>query len=143
MLELARTHGMVKTKLMKKNEIIRYWIKSSDNDYKTMEYLFKGKNYPWALFVGHIVIEKLLKGYYTKHINCNTPYIHDLLRIADRARLNLSEQQKDFLDTLTSFNIQARYDDYKLKFYKLCTKRFAAKYISKIRKFRIWIKKLL
>lgn len=128
---------------MEKKEIIEYWIKSSDNDYKTMDYLFRGKNYPWSLFVGHIVVEKLLKAYYTKNIDANTPFIHDLLRIADKARLELSEEQKDFLDTLTSFNIKARYDDYKLKFHKICTKKFTTTNIGKIKKFRVWIKKLL
>lgn len=128
---------------MDKKEIIKYWLKSSDNDYQTMEYLFEGKNYPWSLFVGHIVIEKLLKAYYTKNIDTNTPYLHDLLRIAEKAKLELLEEQKDFLDTLTSFNIKARYDDYKLKFYKICTEKFATTHIAKIREFRIWIKKLL
>ena len=128
---------------MDKKGIVKYWIKSSDNDYETMDYLFRGNNYSWSLFVGHIVVEKLLKAYYTKNIDANTPYIHDLLRIADKAKLELSEEQKNFLDTLTSFNIKARYDDYKLKFYKICTEKFTTIYIGKIRKFRIWIKKLL
>ncbi|HBU08172.1 MAG: DNA-binding protein [Omnitrophica WOR_2 bacterium RIFOXYB2_FULL_45_11] len=128
---------------MDKKEIVKYWIKSSDNDYETMDFLFRGNNYSWSLFVGHIVVEKLLKAYYTKNIDANTPYIHDLLRIADKAKLELSEEQKNFLDTLTSFNIKARYDDYKLKFYKICTEKFTTIYIGKIRKFRIWIKKLL
>jgi HEPN domain-containing protein len=128
---------------MDKKEIINFWTKSSDNDYETMVYLYKGKNYPWALFVGHIVIEKLLKSYYVKNIDANTPYIHDLLRIAEKAKLSLSEEQKNFLDTLTSFNIKARYDDYKMKFYSLCTKKFAAEYIAKIKKFRLWIKETL
>lgn len=128
---------------MDRKEIIKYWIKSSDNDYETMEYLFKGKNYPWVLFVGHIVVEKLLKAYYVKNNDINAPYVHDLLRIAEKAKLNLSEEQKNFLDTLTSFNIKARYDDYKLKFYKMCTKKFATEYIAKIKEFRIWIKKTL
>jgi len=128
---------------MDKKEIVKYWVKSSDNDYETMDFLFRGNNYSWSLFVGHIVVEKLLKAYYTKNIDANTPYIHDLLRIADKAKLELSEEQKNFLDTLTSFNIKARYDDYKLKFYKICTEKFTTIYIGKIRKFRIWIKKLL
>jgi len=128
---------------MTKQEIPRYWVKSSDNDYQTMLYLFKGKNYPWALFVGHIVVEKLLKAYYAKNVDANTPYIHDLLRIAEKAKLGLSEERKNFLDTLTSFNIKARYDDYKLKFYKMCTKKFAAEQFAKIKEFRLWIKEML
>ncbi len=118
-------------------------MKSADLDYKTMLYLFKGKNYSWSLFVGHIVVEKLLKAYYVKNIDLNVPHIHDLLRIAEKTNLSLSEEQKDFLDTLTSFNIKARYDDYKLKFHKICKRKFADEYIVKIRKFRTWIKQLL
>lgn len=76
---------------MDKKKIIAYWIKSPDKDCQTMEYLFNGKNYPWALFVGHIVIEKLLKAYYVKTIDSNMPYIHDLLRIAEKAKLDLTE----------------------------------------------------
>ncbi|MBU4268131.1 MAG: HEPN domain-containing protein [Acidobacteria bacterium] len=128
---------------MDKKEIAKYWIKSSDNDFATMNYLYEGKNYPWALFIGHIVIEKLLKAYYTRNIDTNTPYLHDLLRIADKAKLSLSEEQKNFLDTLTSFNIKARYDDYKLKFYTLCTKKFASEHVAKIKEFRLWIKEML
>ena len=128
---------------MNKKEILEYWLKSADIDYKTMQYLFKGKNYSWSLFIGHIVVEKLLKAYYVKNIDANTPHIHDLLRIAGKANLSLSEEQKDFLDTLTSFNIKARYDDYKLKFHRICTRKFADEYIGKIKEFRTWIKREL
>lgn len=128
---------------MDKKEILKYWVHSSDEDYKTMGYLLKGRNYSWTLFVGHIVIEKLLKAYYVKVVDINTPYSHDLLRIAEKANLKLSEEQRDFLDMLTGFNIKARYDDYRLKFYKMCTKRFCVRYVSMIEDFRIWIKELL
>lgn len=128
---------------MNKKEILEYWVKSADIDYKTMQYLYKGKEYAWSLFIGHIVVEKLLKAYYVQNIEVNTPHIHDLLRIAEKANLDLSEEQKDFLDTLTSFNIKTRYDDYKLKFHRMCTREFAEEYITNIRKFRTWIKRKL
>jgi len=40
-------------------DIIDYWVESSNEDYKTMLDLFHTKNYTWALFVGHLVIEKI------------------------------------------------------------------------------------
>ncbi len=49
---------------MTREELIQYWIATSDRDYQTMENLFKSKDYHWALFLGHLVIEKLLKAYY-------------------------------------------------------------------------------
>ncbi|MCG8603545.1 HEPN domain-containing protein, partial [bacterium] len=31
-----------------------------------MEHLFEKEDYHWALYIGHLVIEKLLKAYYVK-----------------------------------------------------------------------------
>ena len=47
-------------------EIIKYWKKSSDQNYATMNNLLKSKDYNWALFIGHLVIEKLLKAHWVK-----------------------------------------------------------------------------
>lgn len=128
---------------MKKKEIINYWIKISDKDYKTMNNLFKSGDYHWALFLGHLVIEKLLKAYFVKKVNRYPPYTHNLLQIATKSNLPVDDEQKDFLDLLTSFNIIARYADYKLKFYKQCTKQFTTLSIDKIKKIRLWLKKLI
>lgn len=36
---------------MNSKELVEYWIKSSDEDYKTMENLYKSKDYTWCLFM--------------------------------------------------------------------------------------------
>ena len=100
-------------------KIVTYWIGSSDKDFDTMNNLFKSKDYHWSLFVGHLVIEKLLKAYFVKNQNEYPPFIHDLRRLAEAANLTLNEEQKLFFDTVTRFNISARYDDYKLNFYNI------------------------
>jgi HEPN domain-containing protein len=82
---------------------------------------FKIKRYNWALFLGHLVIEKLLKAYYVKINSNHPPLIHDLLKLAIKSNLTLTDDQKFVLDNITTFNINARYDDYKLAFYKRCT----------------------
>jgi len=124
-----------------KDELIRYWLLASDKDFRTMQNLFKSKDYHWSLFIGHLVLEKLLKAYFVKHKDQNVPLIHDLFRIAEKADLNLTEEQKDFLDEVTRFNISARYPDYKHKFYKKCTLKFTEKKIEKIKEFRSWLKR--
>ena len=127
---------------MDKKNLISYWVDSSDRDFATMQHLFETKDYHWSLFIGHLVVEKLLKAYYVKNIDQHVPFTHNLLRLADKSNLILSEKQKDFLDTLSSFNIRARYDDYKLEFYKICTKEFTEHWIIQITTFREWIKTL-
>jgi hypothetical protein len=42
-------------------KVISYWVDSSDKDFKTMENLVKSGDFNWAMFLGHLVIEKLLK----------------------------------------------------------------------------------
>ncbi len=106
-----------------------------------MENLFKSKDYHWSLFIGHLALEKLLKAYYVKKKDSHVPLIHDLYRIAEQAELFLNDEQKDFLDEVTRFNISARYPDYKQKFYKKSTKEFTEKNIKKIKEFRQWLKK--
>jgi HEPN domain-containing protein len=108
-----------------------------------MNHLFRSKDYHWSLFVGHLVIEKLLKAYFVKNQNEYPPFIHDLRRLAEAANLTLTEDQKLFFDTVTRFNISARYDDYKLKFYTLCTRDFTREWTKKIEEYRKWIKETL
>ena len=103
--------------------------------------LFKNGHYGWALFLGHLVLEKLLKAVYVKNVDVSIPYTHDLAKLSEKAGLLLTEEQKDLLDEVTTFNIKARYPDYKGRFYKKATKRFADGYVSKIKDFRRWLKK--
>lgn len=54
-------------------DIMNYWLESSDEDYDTMIYMKKGKRNTWCLFLGHLLIEKLLKALYAKN-NRSAPY---------------------------------------------------------------------
>jgi HEPN domain-containing protein len=128
---------------MTKEEVIQFWLESSDKDFQTMDHLYVSGDYMWSLFIGHLVIEKLLKAYYIRTKDENYPMIHNLLRIAEKAGLELNEEQQIFFSTVTSFNINTRYDDYKQSFYQKCTQEFAAIWIKKIKDQRLWIKSQL
>ena len=105
--------------------------------------LYQTKNYSWSLFIGHLVIEKLLKALYLKNKNEYPPLIHDLRRIMEKSDINLTKKQIQIFDTITRFNINARYDDYKDSFNKLCTLEFTNHRINEIKNQRKWIKNLL
>ena len=126
-----------------KNKHLAYWIESAEADYATMLDMFKTKHYSWSLFMGHLVIEKLLKAYYVQEKNEFPPLIHDLRRVGEKAGLVFDEGKKVMVDTITRFNIRARYDDYKSNFYKLCTAQFTEEWLSKIQEVRQWIKTTL
>jgi len=90
-----------------KEKLISFWLESSDRDYKTMTDLYNTGNYHWALFIGHLVIEKLLKALYVKEKSGFPPQIHDLRRLAEKIGISIIEEDKLKLDTITRFNINA------------------------------------
>ncbi len=105
-----------------------------------MTHLFEKGDYTWSLFIGHLVLEKLLKAWYVKNNAKNPIFIHDLVRLAEKGNLILDDDQKDILDTISTFNIRGRYDDYKREFYRKCTTKFTEKWVLSIKEFRKWIK---
>jgi HEPN domain-containing protein len=126
-----------------KENVIKHWISTSEEDLETMIQLYNNKNYSWSLFLGHISTEKLLKAYYVKKHSSHAPFTHNLYRIAELSNLEISDEQADLLDKITTFNINARYDDYKREFYSLCTKEFTEEWIENIKKIQQWIKTML
>jgi HEPN domain-containing protein len=125
---------------MRKEELIKHWVKLSDANYKSMLNMFKSKEYMWSLFIGHLALEKLLKAYFIKVKDKKVPHIHDLYKIAVASELELTEDQKDSLQFITLFNIETRYEDYKREFYKKCTKDFTRDNIKRIKELRKWLK---
>ena len=113
-------------------KIIKYWQKTAEHDYDTMIYLFKGKRYSESLFFGHIILEKILKGLVVRETKEQAPYIHDLVRLQEIAKVELPKEEVKFLNKVNDFNIRARYPEYKLHFYKRCTKEYSKNYFDEI-----------
>ena len=126
-------------------KLINYWIESSDRDYVSMKKNFETEQYTWALFIGHLVLEKLLKAIYAK-VNKDNPYppkVHNLNILAERCNIELDEKKTKILMTCNSFNISARYEDYKNEFYEKCTKEYTTEQIKNIEEVRKWLKEIL
>lgn len=87
------------------------------------------------------MIEKLLKAYFVQQKNEYPPYIHNLLRLAELSGLNMTDKRKRNFAAVTAFNINARYDDYKMSFQKQCTPEFTGKWIKIMKDLRLWIQK--
>jgi HEPN domain-containing protein len=124
-------------------KVYNHWILRSDQDFETMINLYNSKDYHWALFMGHLVIERLLKAEIVKVTQAHAPYLHDLRRLSKLSLMDFSDEQKKILDTITTFNLNARYDDYKQDFYKKCTSTYADIWIVKIKEMQQWIKSKL
>ncbi len=63
--------------------------------------------------------------------------------MAEKSGLTLNEKEKHQLATITAFNINAKYDDYKMSFNKRCTPDFTEDWINKLKALRTWLHKLV
>ena len=115
---------------------INYWVESADNDLSASISLFNSGKYDWCLFVGHLVLEKLLKALFVlSNHNKIPPKTHNLNKLATLSKLELSEEQTLFRDEVNDFNLEVRYPEYKREFYKICSREFTEIYFSKIQDF--------
>jgi AbiV family abortive infection protein len=122
-------------------EVVKYWRTASKEDFDSAEILFENKKYHHALFFCHLSIEKTLKAIIVKSTKTAPPLIHDLVRLAEKAKLPLNDSQMNELAEITTFNIEARYDDYKLSFRKKAKRRFSLKYLEKTKEILQWLSK--
>jgi predicted nucleotidyltransferase/HEPN domain-containing protein len=110
---------------------IKYWSDSSKYDFSAAKILFENGRYNHALFFCHLSLEKKLKAIIVKKLNISPPYMHDLVRLAEKAYIAMNDFMRVELAEISTFNIAARYDDLKLNFAKKANKRFAGKYYKK------------
>jgi len=120
---------------------VEYWLTESEKDLPVAESMLANGHYNWSLFVGHLVLEKLLKAIYVKEHQKLAPRIHDLVKLAKSINLNLSGQQLVFLSEVSDFNMESRYPDEKNQFLKQCNREFAEKYLKQIKEMYSWLKK--
>ena len=115
---------------MTRQQALKNWVFKADKDVETAEDLFNLHRYDWCLFIWHLAVEKIIKAKLMSD-NVDFPYIHDLLRLAKLAKIPLDETLTKELAEITTFNLDARYDEYKLKFYKKATKEYTKEWKEK------------
>lgn len=120
---------------------VQYWLSQSDNDLPVAQSLFEKGHYTWCLFIGHLVLEKILKAFYVKEHQKTAPRIHDLVKLAKATSLTFSDEQLIFLSEVSDFNMEGRYPDEKHQFAGRCNKEFATDYLKRIKEMRLWLKK--
>ena len=122
---------------------VDYWKKSAKHDLETAEALIKAKKFGWALFLGHLVLEKILKALFVKKKEVFPPKTHNLVLLLKEAEIEIEDDELDFFEEVNTFNISTRYPDDQLKFYKICTEEFTLEKFKGIKEKYRWLKKKL
>lgn len=90
---------------------IEYRDFGAEEDLAAARSLLEKKHFRHALFFAHLAIEKMLKAHVTRETKTIPPRTHNLLRLAEVARLPLSPEQRGFLGQFGVYQSQARYPD--------------------------------
>ena len=124
-------------------QIVQYWTSEADEALEVAEHLLEKEDFSYALFFGHLALEKSLKAIYAQRKGKHAPPIHNLHRLAKLADIKMNDTQIESLLLVTSFNIEARYPDIKRAFRKKCTKEYTQEQMIKIRGLFSWLKKMM
>jgi len=119
---------------------VSYWLEGAKYDLGVADAMFESKKYPYALFMGHLALEKLLKAFLVKKTNGHAPFTHSLPYLAEKSKAKIPENILVKLREFMEFHFEARYPDANKAFYKKCTKAYTAKKLNELKEVFKWIK---
>ncbi len=123
--------------MLTKQEHIAYWKREAERNWETALYLQKGRQYVMALFMLHLVLEKLLKAHWVKdNIDNQAPRTHDLQNLHNQTELDLAATDYDYLAIVGQWSIDTRYPDYKEKIYSVATETYLNDQFEKVLKLK-------
>ena len=129
---------------MKKEDYISYWSLESKKDFGRAQLHFETKDYLFALFCAHLCLEKILKAHWVKSNKENVPpRIHNLVFLADQAKLTFTNEQRAFLETMNVFQLEGRYPDYQYTVSKTLKSKNTLQLLEQTKTFRTWLQKML
>jgi len=117
-----------------------YWLEGAKYDLGVANAMFKSKKYPYALFMGHLALEKLLKALVVKNTKTHAPFSHSLPYLAEKSKAKIPEDILVRLREFMEFHFEARYPNANKSFYKKCTKIYTAKRLKELREVFKWAK---
>ena len=90
---------------------VHYWRQSAEEDWAVADELVGKGRIRHGLFFAHLALEKMLKAHVCRVTQDMAPRIHNLVRLSERAKIPLNEQQLDLLAEMNAFQVEGRYPD--------------------------------
>jgi HEPN domain-containing protein len=123
------------------DKTVSYWIEGAEYDLSVAEAMLKAEKYPYALFMGHLAIEKLLKAFLVKTTHQHAPHTHSLPILASKLTEKLPEEVTAALARFMEFYLESRYPDQQKQFYQKCTREFTEQNFNEVKRVFSWLKK--
>jgi HEPN domain-containing protein len=136
--ELKEPNKIMKT--LNTEKTVSYWLEGAEYDLGVANAMFKSKKYPYALFMGHLSLEKLLKAFVVRHTKAHAPFSHSLPYLVEKSGVKVPEKILIKLREFMEFHFEARYPDANKAFYKKCTKVYTTEKLKEIKEVFKWVK---
>ncbi len=116
------------------DKTVQYWTESAEYDMGVADALYQTGKYPYALFMGHLAMEKLLKSLVVKNTREHAPLTHLREKLARKSKAEIPEETNIKLREFMEFHFEARYPSEQNAFYKKFTKTYTDKNLKEIKK---------
>lgn len=110
---------------MNVDTVVRYWLETAEEDWPVAE---------------HLYLEKLLKALVVQSTGEHAPRSHNLMLLAERAGLTVSEHRRDILVRVTGYNIEARYPEEHPSARRRYTQAYTETELHIIQRMGAWLK---
>jgi len=135
---------LISKELTDKQKYIDHWKNQATEDWKGADLLFAGKHYSLALFISHLVIEKICKALWIRdNVSDTPPKTHNLLYLLSKTRVFIPENIGLLIHDANRFQIEGRYEEYRLEIESLITEEFASQNFNSFKIIFTWIIKEL
>ncbi|MBI5184374.1 MAG: HEPN domain-containing protein [Nitrospinae bacterium] len=122
---------------------VQYWAEGAEYDMGVADAMLQTGKHPYALFMGHLALEKLLKALVVKTTQKHAPFTHSLTLLAEKSGVQIPDEIILMLAEFMEFHFESRYPEEQKNFYLKCTKEFTAGKIQKVKEVFTWLKKKL
>ena len=116
------------------------WLAQVDYDLATAEQMLHAGRYIYVIFMSHMALEKALKALVTEETQKLPPRTHNLIDLAQRAQVGLSQEQQDFLGKLNNTSVVVRYPDDLSEMVSQYPEAIAQDYLERTKELILWVR---
>lgn len=127
---------------IEREKAVKRWYEGALREREAAREIAQGNQYRWSLFLFHLALEKLLKAILYDRKEKIIP-THDLRRLVELAEIEVSPQYIGWLDEVTRFNMEARYEEEKFAFHKKATREYTKKWLGKCEEIFLWLEQMI
>jgi len=116
------------------------WLAQVDYDIATAEHMLHAGRYIYVIFMSHMALEKVLKALVIEETQTLPPRTHNLIDLAQRAQVVLSQEQQDFLGRINNTSVVVRYPDDLTAMVSQYPEAIARDYLERTKELILWVR---